>query len=135
MDYEYTSCLNPIIAELPLSKVYGLKYQYFNDTNHDKLRIIGNLNKLSRSMSNVALQELLRKDTIIKLPCRYCINCMMKKSREWTVRNSLEAKSYSDDSKWFVTLTYDQDNEKRSYHTNIKTLNKVDVQNFLKRNF
>lgn len=43
------------------------------------------------------------------IPCNRCEGCAADRKREWTVRQALEAKSYPEDSLYFLTLTYSPD--------------------------
>lgn len=124
-DFKYTGCLNPIIATFNYKKSNNL----FNDKTC--LTILGNLKHLSKVHNNSFIINLLSKDNIIKLPCRQCINCAMKKAREWSMRNCLEARDFDDDQKWFLTLTYDNDNVNKVNKVN--SLSHSDITNFMKK--
>lgn len=128
MDYEYKECLNPILAKLPFHS-YNNLYQY-SKTDFDKLKIIGNLRSLSKRYDNMTILNLLTDKSIVKLPCRKCINCALKKSKEWSTRNCLESRDFPKDLCWFLTITYDNDNLKAVYKN--VSLSKTDLSNFLK---
>lgn len=75
------------------------------------------------------------------IPCGKCIGCRLEKSRQWANRIILEMKSYPKDTNWFLTLTYDDTkvpsktvkNEKTGEVKTGLTLNKKDLQDFMKR--
>lgn len=78
----------------------------------------------------------------IEIPCGRCIGCRLAYSRQWADRCMLEL-IYHEES-WFVTLTYNDEHLPISHpvdletgevleHINNATLNKRDVQLFLKR--
>lgn len=123
MDYEYTQCLNPIIATFG-SNDHNLKHVYSTNFKSSNIKIIGNLKHLSKVKGDSYLIRLLSQDNVIKLPCRQCLNCQYKRSKEWSTRLCLERREYGDDV-WFVTLTYDDDH-------NEKSLSISHVQNFMK---
>lgn len=70
---------------------------------------------------------------LFEVPCRKCINCQLRNSREWTIRNTLELKNYEDRA-LFITLTYSDSGLVYS-RTNgqVATLYYEDVQYFFKR--
>lgn len=75
----------------------------------------------------------------IEIPCRKCIGCRLKYSREWADRCMLEL-GYHDQS-WFVTFTYDDEHLPKNYIVDEETgevatsatLVKRDIQLFMKR--
>lgn len=128
-------CLNPILA------TFSNKESWTQDLSHkyNKVNIIGNLKHLAETKGNKFILDLLERDNILKLPCRHCINCQIRRSREWAVRNSLEAQLYNDDECLFFTLTYNNDSISRlavlhnhNFQDDIFSLSKVDLQLFIK---
>lgn len=67
----------------------------------------------------------------IEIPCGKCIECRLSYSRQWAERMMLEAQQY--DSNYFVTLTYADQYLNWSYDGLYQSLNKKDVQDFMKR--
>lgn len=75
----------------------------------------------------------------VPIPCGQCVGCRLEHSRQWAVRCMLESE-YHDDN-YFITLTYSDDTVPMSEYIDeetgeIKTsltLNKKDVQDFIKR--
>lgn len=68
---------------------------------------------------------------LVPIPCGQCIGCRLERSRQWAVRLVKELKSH--DTASFLTLTYD-DKHVPLVGTSLKmTLNKEDIQKFLKR--
>lgn len=75
------------------------------------------------------------------IPCGKCIGCRLAYSREWANRIMIETKEYPKDTCWFLTLTYNDENipsnsvkdENTGQITTGVTLDKKDVQNFIKR--
>lgn len=75
----------------------------------------------------------------IQIPCGVCIECRLKKSRDWATRMMLE-RQYHDES-YFLTLTYDDDKMPLSYVPDMETGEAIevgtlvvkDVQDFMKR--
>lgn len=65
----------------------------------------------------------------IKLPCGYCLECRLKKARDWATRCYLENKYHEKSS--FVTLTYDGKN--LPYRDGKPSLDYKDIQLFFKR--
>lgn len=47
-------------------------------------------------------------NVILEVPCGRCLNCKMRRSREWCLRLEMESSYYDDIA--FVTLTYNDDN-------------------------
>ncbi len=73
--------------------------------------------------------------TYIKVPCGKCYECVKQKTNQMVARMYLEQKKHSDFG-FFVTLTYDEVNCPHVVCENgdiLPTLNKKDVQDFLKR--
>lgn len=60
--------------------------------------------------------------------CGQCTECRLEKSRQWAMRITMESKLYPEDTNWFVTLTYDENNLPDN-----ASLRKSDLQEFLKR--
>lgn len=89
--------------------------------------------------------ELLKTGKYIIVPCNKCLACKMRKSAEWAARAAQEAEYYPEGERWFITLTYDENNLPRYYKSlggiisggnpigGVPTLNHKDVQDFLKR--
>lgn len=75
------------------------------------------------------------------IPCGQCIGCRLERSRQWANRIVLEMKEYPEEKNWFITLTYDDEHIPTKEVTNTETgekkigltLNKKDLQDFLKR--
>lgn len=63
------------------------------------------------------------------LPCGNCENCLLKRAKEWGERNYLESLSWQ--NKWFITLTYNDDNLK--WKLGKPQLVRKDVTLFLKK--
>jgi len=63
-------------------------------------------------------------DLSLQIPCGRCIACRLEKSRQWAIRCVHEAKMH--ESNMFITLTYNEDNERKS-------LVKEDFVLFMKR--
>lgn len=63
----------------------------------------------------------------IKIPCGHCIGCRLDRSLHWAMRCMCEAKLHKENS--FITLTYDNENLKKS--SEIRSLNKKDFDKFL----
>lgn len=136
-------CLNPILRFVP-------SRNYNNDMFHDKHNIFQhkvdkfvsgkeyflNVSNIIKHYGNdyyINTIDRLRKsgDYVFEVPCRKCINCQLKHSREWTIRNKLELDSYNENA-LFITLTYDNDGIVYS-DSGIATLNYKDIQKFFKR--
>lgn len=69
-------------------------------------------------------------NTSIPVPCGKCPNCLRRRVSGWSFRLMQEEKHAS--SAWFLTLTYSEKNVPRSKN-GFKTLDKTDVQKFMKR--
>ena len=67
----------------------------------------------------------------IEIPCGKCIECRLAYSRQWAERMMLEAQQYVDN--YFVTLTYADQYLHWSSDGFYNTLDKKDVQDFMKR--
>lgn len=75
----------------------------------------------------------------IEIPCRKCIGCRLRYSREWADRCMLELKYH--EQSWFVTFTYDDEHLPKNYIVDEETgevvpsatLVKRDIQLFMKR--
>lgn len=75
----------------------------------------------------------------IEIPCRRCIGCRLRYSREWADRCMLELQYH--EQNWFVTFTYDDEHLPLSYIVDEETgevvphatLVKRDIQLFMKR--
>lgn len=78
---------------------------------------------------------------IQKIPCGQCIGCRLEYSRQWANRITLEAKKYSPEICWFLTITYNDENLPTKTTKNEKTgeiiqgctLKKEDLTLFMKR--
>ena len=66
------------------------------------------------------------KIEFLQLPCGQCIECRLKRSREWAMRCMHEASLY--DSNCFITLTFNDD-----YVDPVLSLRKHHFQKFMKR--
>lgn len=66
----------------------------------------------------------------VVVPCGRCIICRKNKAAEWAARISHEMEYHAE--KCFITLTYSDDNIPKN-ENDIMTLNKRDVQLFMKR--
>lgn len=128
-------CLNPIIAYKK-----GFHANEFGE-KVETLTGFVNFKKFCEGRSKDDAIKLLQRDDIYLLPCRKCVNCNLNRSREWAIRNSLEAKNYTDDCKIFLTLTYSDDfiptiklyNRDNHKSLDLPVLFYADVQSFLKR--
>lgn len=60
---------------------------------------------------------------LLLIPCGSCVNCVKRKSQEWTSRLLKEMSNYK--YCYFITLTYNDEN--------LRDINKRDLQLFLKR--
>lgn len=65
----------------------------------------------------------------IKVPCGWCLECRLKKARDWSTRCYLENKMH--EKSCFVTLTYNGKNLPK--RDGVPSLNINDIQNFFKR--
>ncbi|AXL14557.1 replication initiator protein [Microviridae sp.] len=65
----------------------------------------------------------------LKLPCGQCIGCRIDHSRSWAIRAIHEAKQYKENT--FITLTFN--NESLYQRKNPYSLDKKEIQNFIKR--
>ena len=65
----------------------------------------------------------------VKIPCGYCLECRLKKARDWATRCFLENKYHKESC--FVTLTYNGKN--LPYRDGVPSLQYEDIQNFFKR--
>lgn len=65
----------------------------------------------------------------IKIPCGWCLECRLKKSRDWSTRCYLESKLHKESC--FVTLTYN--NKNLPYKDGEMSLRIEDIQLFFKR--
>lgn len=66
--------------------------------------------------------------TKLKVPCGHCVGCRLRRSREWAIRCTHEAKTHSQNC--FITLTFND--ESLSKRRN-KFLDKRDFQLFMKK--
>lgn len=66
---------------------------------------------------------------VIRIPCGNCLGCMLNRSREWALRCMHEMKTST--SGCFVTLTIDS--ERKLYDDMDFSLNRRDIQLFIKR--
>ena len=103
-------CLNPIIAynkhrdgkdylDIETGEVYKNSLTGFHNLKK-AYQIFG---------TDYVNNEILKRDGLVLLPCRKCVNCQLNRSREWAIRNSLEARDFDDDCKMMITLTYDNE--------------------------
>lgn len=65
----------------------------------------------------------------VTIPCGKCLECRLKKAKEWSIRCCHEAKYHKESC--FLTLTYDESHV--PYNNGVRTLEYKDVQLFLKR--
>lgn len=76
-------------------------------------------------------------DKVIKefteIPCGHCVECRLKRSRQWADRCMLEMKYHENDTCWFITLTYDDDHIATAAPPFAGTLVKDDLTRFWKR--
>lgn len=80
-------------------------------------------------------------ELIQEIPCGKCIGCRLDYSRMWANRITLEAKEWPQETCWFITLTYNDENIPLKEVENTKTgekkigqtLSKEDLQKFNKR--
>lgn len=126
-------CLNPIIAfnnptycnvDLYTGEKIKSKKSFFTGMH--------NFRDFCNTYGNDYALRILHDKNAILLPCRKCINCQLNRSREWAVRNSLEALSYDDESKIFLTLTY-RDGAYHKFADKVPTLSVAHLQGFIKR--
>lgn len=127
-------CYNPIYAILTkntMTKEQSIRILPKNEAEKYKNHTFDRMDsKMLKNSPSIATERL------IELPCGQCLECRMDYARKWADRLSLEALSYNDSEKWFLTLTYDNDNiqkneSKKNEH--IYSLNKKDLQLFMKR--
>lgn len=63
------------------------------------------------------------------VPCRHCIGCKLKETKEWALRIELESKQY--EHNYFITLTYNDENlPMKEYSINEKTGEKYTPEDF-----
>lgn len=65
----------------------------------------------------------------LQLPCGKCDECLLKRSRDWSVRCYHESLSYTDSC--FLTITYNEKN--LPFNNGVPTLCYSDIQKFMKR--
>lgn len=76
-----------------------------------------------------------------QIPCGKCIACRLNYSKNWANRLSLELKNIPENQKWFLTLTYNEENLHTTQGVDPETgeiytsnrLDERDMQLFLKR--
>lgn len=71
-----------------------------------------------------------KTNEVLSLPCGNCISCLTNRREQWAIRLIEEAKTV--DFKYFLTLTYDDENLCYGSGEN-PTLVKMDLQYYLKR--
>jgi hypothetical protein len=69
------------------------------------------------------LRNISNAFKVLLIPCGSCLNCLKRKSQEWTARLLKEMNNF--EYCYFITLTYDDEH--------LTDLNKRDLQLFLKR--
>lgn len=134
-------CLNPIICRRQFNKK-SQKFEMVDFTSFDNFINIYKMTKddfydYMKNLDNFKFK--IHNIEYYMLPCRKCVNCQKKRSREWAIRNTLEACDYDDNQKMFITLTYD-DHSLNKFKINLNNgkileipqLNVRDVQLFLK---
>lgn len=149
-------CLNPIISFTGHSINDKLiDYKHINSETGEikkSLHSFFNFNALSKKIGKENVLDIIERYGAVVLPCRKCVNCQLNRSREWAIRNTLESKYYDENSRLFITLTYDDtflnytniNNSTRYYidsdtgKVSTKTLTVAslylpDLQNFLKK--
>jgi len=84
-------------------------------------RVNGQIEFLGRSAEGRFFNNAL---ATLQIPCGQCVECRLKRSREWAIRCVHEASLHADNC--FLTLTY-RDNDKAI------SLNYADFQSFMKR--
>lgn len=135
-----TQCLNPIIAfdknqfrQRPSSN----KFDFLR-----KRELIGfhNFKKACEIFGKDYVLESLKSPGTFLLPCRKCSACQLNRSREWAIRNTLEAKQYDSNECIFITLTYNDESldyygfvNDKGNELRVPVLRINHVQNFLKR--
>lgn len=67
-----------------------------------------------------------RPDTWFRVPCGQCIDCRLRRTREWAIRATHEAQVHKQNC--FVTLTYDDENLPKNLSVDVKVW-----QSFAKR--
>lgn len=72
---------------------------------------------------------------LLQLPCGQCIECRLKRARDWATRSVLEARRF--DQNWFLTLTYSEGALPQSVDPNtgeiVGTLHFDHFSSFMKR--
>jgi hypothetical protein len=68
-------------------------------------------------------------DLKVTIPCGRCVGCRLEHSRIWAIRCMHEAQLHEYNT--FITLTYNDDHLPKT--KTVPTLNKKDLQNFMKR--
>lgn len=53
------------------------------------------------------VKQYVHLDQLQEIPCGHCVQCYLKRSRDWGARIMLECKEYKHN--YFITLTYDDD--------------------------
>lgn len=121
------TCYEPIVAYSVGKKKNGALKLLFAKGNNRYSDVFYD----EKGISHPEYEKLL-------LPCGHCIGCLMKRSRDWTIRLVHEME-YSTCAS-FVTLTYDEEHVPRSKYIDDNgeeqesmTLSKRDVQLFMKR--
>ena len=90
--------------------------------------------------------NLTASSKFIEISCGKCLNCKLKKSRDWATRCQYEMDRFPEGSSLFLTLTYDDDNlptrkvkrqtlvkPVKSWFSSVPVLNFRDIQLFNKR--
>lgn len=64
---------------------------------------------------NISVSDPLYAAELQRIPCGQCLECRLKKAKEWCYRILIESKQYPEDECWFLTLTYDEYSLDSSY--------------------
>ena len=90
--------------------------------------------------SETGLFDLVKRGSMIQVPCGKCEDCRLSYSRQWAVRCIKEAEQWPNSC--MITLTYDEEHVPKNYRFDVETgeiedyvltLVKSDFQKFMKR--
>lgn len=125
--------------------------------NPENKEISGRVYSLARfselSGKQLKYEDVMYNQKVMLIPCGQCIGCRIRQREDWTTRIELEARNYTPDEVWFITLTYDDEHvpgmilktgeivRKAQYVWNgsskapdaVQILLYTDIQKFLKR--
>lgn len=123
-------CVNPLYAILTRHK------------NNNTIKVVPkkSLTKFKGYKNNfkndIEKRLFYKAHSVIELPCGNCVECRLDYARNWSNRLMLESYDYPENEKYFLTLTYNDDNisnNESDKNKNIYSLRKRDVQLFFKR--